>query len=297
MLQSATGADWAHWPREPRDALVGVVATLPDAVLRQPMPWGGNDQAVGEVLLGLSAHRALRLQLQDTLAGLGWDAPAAIHHLQWAPIARARLEAALVGVPDALLDTQPFAGEWRLRQQLAHVELTDIRYTIATQYAIRRRDTDPLLPPEEAYPPRQAEPDGTPGESLAAIVARLRRVRATALTPLLGISATQLLRPTEWHAAEHTVGFRLHRFAQHDLELASDIRHTLAALGNRPTRGMRIASVLVEAWGELEATLLGVPAAIYDRRPSAEDLTITEQLRLLGDADAQLLERLRAVAP
>jgi hypothetical protein len=181
-----------------------------------------------------------------------------------------------------------------VRQQLAHIELTDARYTIATRYAVTRRDDQPLLPPASAYPPRAGDPTGTPGEPLAAILARLRRVRAAAITPLLTISAADLLRPTEWHSAEHTVGFRLHRFAAHDLELVTDIERTLTALGHRLTRSIRIAAALIMSWGEIEQVVLGAPASLIQTAPPdglpAPD-TVLMQLR---DADRATLARVLA---
>ena len=250
-------------PDDPQ--LVEMIAALPDSNLAAPLRWSSGQTTVEQAIDQLAVYQPLRAEIRAILSALDWNAPAAIRHLAWAPIARARLEASLAGVPDDLLDRHPFPGEWSVRQQLAHVELTDVRYTIATQYAVRRKDGEPLSAPPEAYPPRDDNPAGNAGEPLAAILSRMRAVRADALAPLLGISAGELLRPTEWHTAEHTIGFRLHRFAQHDLELTTDIRRTLAASGFRPTRAMNLAATLVEAGGELDSDLLGVPEGLYDR--------------------------------
>jgi hypothetical protein len=243
----------------------------------------------------LGLFQQTRARIRAILAGLGWDAPAAVRHLQWAPVARARLEASLVGVPDALLDAHPFPGEWSVRQQLAHVELTDVRYTIATQYALRRRNEDPITAPAALYPPREDNPRGNPGEPLAEILARMRGVRAVALAPLLGIGAADLLRPTEWHGAEHTIGFRLHRFAQHDLELATDIQRTVFAAGFRPTRAVELAATLVEAWGELEAVLLGVPPALHIAPSPAGGQSLAGLLEALREGDERTVAQVGTV--
>jgi hypothetical protein len=282
--------------RQRRRRLAETVAGLSEAHLNTNIQWQGTDAPLFSILAVPSEYQRPRRQIRRILAAQNWDAPAAIRHLQWAAIARARLEASLVGVQDDLLDMHPFTGEWSVRQQLAHVELTDIRYTIATQYAVRRNDDEPLAAPPEAYPPREDNPPGNLGETLADILARMRRVRSDAITPLLGITAADLLRSTEWHTAEHTVGFRLHRFGQHDLELATDIQRTLSAAGFRPTPAMELAGSLVEGWGELESALLGVPAAVYDTRPATGGQSLADVLRELATGDRECADRARLAA-
>jgi hypothetical protein len=277
-----------------RHRLARAVATLSHAALDAPAAGGEAESSIGQLLALLGVHQHPRARIRAILAELGWDAPAAVRHLQWAPIARARLEASLVGVPDALLDVRPFPGEWSVRQQLAHVELTDVRYTIATRYAVQRRDDDPVAAPAAIYPPREDSPSGNPGEPLADVLGRMRGVRAAALEPLLGIGAADLLRPTEWHGTEHTIGFRLHRFAQHDLELTTDVQRTLAAAGFRPNRAVGLASTLVEAWGELEAVLLGVPPALYVATPPVGGQSLGGYLDRLRGGDEQMVERVGA---
>lgn len=199
---------------------------------------------------------------------------------------RARLEASLVGVTDEMLDARPFAGEWSMRQQLAHAELTYVRYSIATLHAARRDNSERLLPGEDACPPRQGEPTGAPGEPARAVIERLRRTWDNAIAPLLDIPDGCMQRPTEWHTAEHTVAFRLQRFAQHDLEMATDVRRTAAALGVAPTPPILSAMALVEDWGEVESLLLGVP--------DDTDEVLGDLVDSLYDRDREALKRLQA---
>jgi len=246
--------------RDARAALVRAVAVLPDAVLRSPEGRGQPLPALARELYEVAARdRQAVDDLRGLLDALGWSPPAAVRHLEWAPIARARLEAALVGVPEELLDAHPIPGEWSLRQQLAHVRLTDIRYLLATRYGVRRHDHEPVVPPAEIYPEREANPAGDPGQSLYEILTDLLRVRAEVCAALADIPADRLQRPIEWHTAEHTVGFRLHRFAQHDLELTTDIHATLIAAGHRRSGATRVGAALRESFGEIESALLGVP--------------------------------------
>jgi len=122
----------------------------------------------------------------------------------------------------------------------------------------------------------------------------MRRTRAEAHAALLAIPADRLQRPIEWHTAEHTVGFRLHRFAQHDLELTTDVRATLAAAGFRPTRTMQIAAALVESWGEVESALLGVPTPTLDAAPPDGEPSPRALLAAIEEVDQALAARVRA---
>src|SRR5438034_11593432 len=105
-----------------------------------------------------------------------------------------------------------------------------------------------------------------------------------------------MLRTTEWHDAEHTIGFRMHRFAQHVLERTTDVQRTLAAAGFRPTRAVGLAATLVEAWGELEAVLLGVPPALYVAPARAGGRSLTDYLDGLRRGDERMVEQVGAAA-
>lgn len=243
-----------RFPRADRDALAAAVASI------APDRWSDAHSVAARD--AITASTAARVGITAALAKSGWEPSSAVRHLQWAPIGRARLEAALVGVTDGMLDQHPFPGEWSIRQQCAHVQLTYERYSVATLYAAQRAGGDPLLPGPDAYPLRKGEPQGIPGESVLSMVERLRAAWDGAIEPLLAIPSDALQRPTEWHTAEHTVGFRLHRFGAHDLELATDIRATAGALGVRMTAPLSWAAALTADLGELEAVLLDVPAAV-----------------------------------
>lgn len=260
--------------RGDRDALVAAIAASTDSA--------AAGAAAREVLM---AGYEIRARIATALAGARWDPPDAVWHLTWAPLGRTRLEASLVGVTGEMLDARPFAGEWSIRQQLAHVELTYVRYSIATRYAARRGDGESLLPGADAYPARAGEPTGTPDEPARAIVERLRRTWDDAVAPLLDISNDCMQRPTEWHTAEHTVAFRLQRFSQHDLEMATDVRRTAAALGVVRTPSILSAMALVEDWGEVESLLLGVPEDVAG--------VLIDLVETLVDGDRQVLLRLR----
>ena len=264
-----------RFPRADRDALVAAVAAIPLG------GWAGAHAT--PVCESLSASAAARVDIAAALSNADWDPPSAVRHLQWAPIGRSRLEAALVGVTDEMLDARPLPGEWSIRQQFAHVELTYERYSIATLYAVTRTDGAPLLPGPDAYPVRRGEPEGVPGDSARAMVDRLRAMWEAAVQPLLMIPADALQRPTEWHTAEHTVGFRLHRFGAHDLELAADVRATASALGVRMTPPLAWAAALVADSGETEAVILGSPANI----PAVSDI-----LQQLEESDRRAMSAL-----
>lgn len=246
----------AAFPRDARDALVAAVAGLSE--LREIELSENIEDVLGCLATG-------RIQMAGQLEEARWQPTAAARHLQWAPVGRTRLEAALLGVSDEMLDARPIPGEWSIRQQLAHVELTYERYTIACVYTAERSDDDPIRPPPSSYPERKGSPEGNPREPLREIIARHRDVWDRAIEPLFIISEDKLQRATEWHNAEHTLAFRLHRFGAHDLEIATDLSATADALGVRRTPSIWWAMALLEDWGETEALSLGVPDDVAER--------------------------------
>lgn len=264
-----------------RDALVGAVASQAE----KGGPWGRAAFAA------VSRTHGNCTNIRLALASLRHNPSLAARHLEWAPVGRTQLEASLVGVTDTMLDAKPLVGEWSIRQQLAHVELTYERYGIGTLWASQRTDDDPLRPPEGSYPDRVGDPTGTPGEPLRDIILRLRRVWFDAIAPLVDIPEDRLQRPTEWHGAEHTVAFRLHRFGAHDLEIATDIRRTTAALDVGLTLPRLLAADLLTSWGEIEATLVGVPDTLLDAEPS-EGVSLRLQLQALATADREAAKSL-----
>jgi len=146
------------------------------------------------------------------------------------------LRGLLLAVPDALLDREPAPGEWSIRRTMEHTTRVERSYRANTQFALLRRDDEPLVLPEERRP--KADPADTTGDALAMTLALARR-RSETDAALAATIASELSRPTEWAAVETPfkvdVRFRLHRFGAHLVEHTHQIEKTLEALGQTET--------------------------------------------------------------
>lgn len=166
------------------------------------------------------------------VAALPPDADEASRILTLAQIAFGRLRGLLAGVDDDLLDRAPAAGEWTLRETLAHAIGVERSYRANTQYALVRGDDEPLTLPTERRPkPDPADTGGSVLETIAAFAAR----RAETDAALAGLDAEQMKRPSQWgaYAAAHRIDvrFRLHRFASHIVEHTVQCEKAIEALG------------------------------------------------------------------
>jgi len=146
------------------------------------------------------------------------------------------LRGLLLAVPDALLDREPAPGEWSIRKTMEHTTRVERSYRANTQFALLRRDDEPLVLPEERRP--KSDPADTAGDALAMTLALARR-RSETDAALAGTIALELSRPSEWAAVDAPfkvdVRFRLHRFGAHLVEHTHQIEKTLDSLGQLET--------------------------------------------------------------
>jgi len=169
---------------------------------------------------------------QRAAAALAPDGDEASRILTLAQIAFGRLRGLLAGVDDDLLDRAPAAGEWSIRQTLAHAIQVERSYRANTQHALVRGDDEPLTLPADRRPkPDPADTSGGVLDILAAFAAR----RAETDEALVGLDARQMTRPSQWGpydiSHEIDVRFRLHRFASHLVEHTVQCEKTIETLG------------------------------------------------------------------
>jgi hypothetical protein len=182
-------------------------------------------------LAGYAFYNALEEE-QMAIAALPPDSDEASRILTLAQIAFGRLRGLLAAVDDDLLDRPPAAGEWSLRETLAHTIGVERSYRANTQHALVRGDDEPLTLPAERRPkPDPADTSGGVLDILAAFAAR----RAETDAGLVGLDAEQLVRPSQWGPYEvpHRIDvrFRLHRFGSHIVEHTVQCEKTLGSLG------------------------------------------------------------------
>ena len=176
------------------------------------------------------------------------------------------LRGGLVGLPDDLLDKAPAAGEWSVRDVLAHVVNVEQRYAIQTAYAVERTDADPIRIAADRLPP--LAPGDVSGDA-GTLLARVAAERAATDRRLGALPPAAMTRPTVWVHFNVDVRFRLHRFAAHIAEHTIQCDKTLAALGWRQTEARRIVRQIWTLVGELEG--LGAGAELSALAAGAEE--------------------------
>jgi len=206
--------------------------------------------------------------------------------LELAQVAFGRLRGLLAAVDDDLLDREPAAGEWSLRQTLAHAIGVERSYRANTEFALARGEGDPLSLPQDpeaivrtvAGEFRRPRPDpaDTTGGSLD-IVAAFAKRRAETDAALSDLSEQQMRRPSQWGAIKDSavidVRFRLHRFASHIAEHTVQCETTITSLGVPLTD----ARAIIRA--------IGAARGMHERRSSADHLASLDAA-LTAKADA-----------
>ena len=246
-------------------ALAGC-GTLDEDALARPWPWRGRQMDVRYAL-----YRTLEDAQEAHVRVSAGAHPESRRILALAQHAFGNLRGLLAGLPGALLDKTPRAGEWPLRETLSHMLAVEQRYALQTRYAVDRADGEPMLIPDGRLP--LTAPANVGGE-IDAILARLAEARAETNRWLGDVAPAAMTRPTVWGGYDVDVRFRLHRFAAHVVEHTIQCEKTLLALGWRQTEGRRIARCLAAVVGEVEG--LG---AVADAR----------------EVEARLAERLASV--
>ena len=137
------------------------------------------------------------------------------------------LRGLLAGLDDELLDRPAAAGEWSLRETLAHAIAVERSYRTNTEYSVGRVASEPVLMPTERRP--QPDPADTTG-GVGHIVARFAQRRSETDAAFAALDEAALARPTMWGGFEVDVRHRLHRFASHVAEHGNQCEKTVRAL-------------------------------------------------------------------
>jgi DinB superfamily len=234
-------------------ALNGFAALDEDALSR---PWTWRD---GRMDVRYALYRTLEEAQEALVRVAAGTHPESRRILAMAPRALGNLRGLLLGLPAALLDTLPRAGEWSIRETFRHMLLVERRYALQTRYAIDRTDAEPVRIPDDRLP-TAAQLDAS-GE-IDTLLGRLGDARAESNRWLGDVAPAAMARPTVWAHYTIDVRFRLHRFAAHLLEHTIQCEKILDALGHRQTEGRRIVRQICAAIGELEG--LGALAEARD---------------------------------
>lgn len=195
---------------------------LSDADVRRPdWTFRGKPAEIGYAL-----YHALEEEQRAAIEA-PWALTEAARILSLAQSAFGELRGLLAGLDDALLDRTPAAGEWSLRETLAHAIGVERSYRANTEYSVTRTASDPVLMPAERRP--QPDPADTAGGGLA-ILGRFAQRRAETDASFAGLDEAALARPSMWGGFEVDVRHRLHRFASHLAEHTNQCEKAVRAL-------------------------------------------------------------------
>jgi uncharacterized damage-inducible protein DinB len=213
---------------------LSTAANLGDDQVKAKWSWienpGGETLQVRDALYGL-------LESEQDAAATGGSMTYASAQMALAQAAFGDVRGLVAGLADELLDAVPAEGEWSIRQTLQHMLEVELSYRTRVEWAVNRRDADPLQRPDSLGPkPEESLLEG--GFDLA--LGRLASARARSDSSLGSIREAQLSRPTTWAGYDVDVAFRLRRFASHVSEHTIQVEKALDALGVRLGEARRI---------------------------------------------------------
>jgi hypothetical protein len=279
--------------RRQRDDIAALDLGVINSHLSEPLDWQGRRSDVRYHLLRMAqACDEARVGVQAELDASGWRPSAAQRILTIACETRGELRALLVDVPLQMLDAPPQAGEWTLRQTLAHVGQVDERYRMQTAYAVQRWATDRALPlrgTPAGLPPGEPAADGQ-RIVLSEVLRALDQVRNRQLDEFVELTDEDLLAPSVWTDWEIDVRFRLLRLSIHERQHVTQMAKTLDALGWRRNETQLLLGQSEIAFGRLVGQLVGAPDQFDPQLQPAlygilhEEAQFRSQLRrLLGE--------------
>jgi uncharacterized damage-inducible protein DinB len=226
--------------------------------------WWWREDRDGGTEVRYAFYRALEA-LERAAGATAGARPAATAAFASATAARWDLHGVLAPLTDADLDADPGGGEWTIRQTLAHVVYVQRAYPAFASWWLSREQTAGLpssIPDgvDEGFPTEQSEGEGT----LAEIRQRLDDAMDGAAERMAILDASQLATPARWSGYAVDVGFRLGRMSSHLQEHTVQVDKTLVMLDRTPPEAHRLIRLVFRAYGRLEATVYGLPAAAAD---------------------------------
>jgi len=244
--------------------------SVQDGALEQAWQWRGEPS---EVRYGFyDAYERLEVAsgaIGAALAEAGTVRRAGARRAGPATAARWDLQARLLALVDGDLDRDPGAGEWTIRQTLAHIINAQRAYGHYTAWWFLQRESDPFpdtIPAsvDVGFPDEAIEGDG----SMAEIRTRLDDLLDVETAHMAGLDDHQLAARAKWSGVWVDVGFRMGRWSSHLREHTVQVDKTLVMLAWTPREVDRLIGLIVGAYGRLEAEVFGLPAEALDRAGS-----------------------------
>jgi len=197
---------------------------------------------------------------------------------------RGDLIAATVGLSDDDLDVEPVtpAGEWPLRQILAHVILGEFYYThIAKQSLSLFRAGEPYTDPER---PADLLTE-RPGATLADLIEELDSMRAETISLLENVTDEELRAPCRWAGIDIDLRFLILRYSMHDREHTAHLRKWRQQVGRPQTEAESLLGATWQLNGDFEGAFIGATDGILDQGTGDGEWTTRQVLAHITRAE------------
>lgn len=248
------------------EKFTAITHELTDEDLEAPWSWRAYNEGVRYAFFRTYEElRELAAKLMTERTTRGKPITTAQHALAQYHAAYRDLQAVLIGLDEASLDTEPARGEWPLRITLGHIIAAEREFFARIWHAVQRfRDghDDPV----ETTAEEVVEFVGSYDEfertmnrlSIPGIMAYYDSLHKRVLRELTAIRGLELDAPSLWwEELPITVEFRLHRLDSHLRQHTIQIEKTLAVLGGTPTEAKRLLRLVYAALADVDSTMIG----------------------------------------
>lgn len=260
------------------------LADTPESHLNKMTRWGRGEADARYLFLRFSDHEEEHsIQVDHTLRDtFGWQPTKVQMVLGIAEQTRGDLLASLVGLTDDDLDIAPVepAGEWTLRQILAHLVAVEHSYRINTLYAVKQFQNG------QPHGDLPGNNDPTPWMelNLDGLLTELDDARSRTLAEVVELPDDVLPAPAVWSAELLDVNFRLMRFSHHEREHAAHIRKWRVQTGRHFTDAQRLMGLAWQSHGLMRNRLTGVPEDLAVQEPGNDEWSVTAVLEHVREA-------------
>jgi len=249
------------------ECLATVALKMSDSDLERDWAWGAYDSE-GIRFAFFRIYEELRELAVKTMVerGVNGTVPSSAHRILASYHGAYRdLQAASLGLDDAVAELVPADGEWSTRKTVAHVVDADVGFFGAVKFALdghRSGKWQPVDIPDEAW-------DGFIGFDEAAFVELLQGplsaiqsyhedLHNRVLVQFAGIVEEELMMPSKyWENLEMSLEFRLHRFDSHMRQHIIQIDKILERIGRSPDEIKRLIRLIYGALAEAEGATIG----------------------------------------
>lgn len=273
-------------PTQAVERLVRAALPLTDADLGRPWAWREYDEEGIRFALLMAHHelRDLAATIEDERARGSAPPTVAQRLLGQYHDAYRDLTGALAGLRDDELDRPPAAGEWPVREILAHLLGAESGFRSSMVLALRLRRSGEDREATDAEIDAVNVPETVAGDRRA-VLDGLFRSHVRVLRELGDITDGELGTPaTFWEATRYPVRFRLVRLEEHLRQHTVQVDKTLAGIGHPPSEAERLVRLLYQAIGRVEAAQLGSARVSADAQQACAERidALARDVELIG---------------